>query len=189
MDKTELGEILEYEKKLYLGDKSRQLRRVRHKRYTLWLYLRYFRLCQYWRGIRSGGETGRFGRLRAKYLSRMYERKKNKAGEKAGVEIGLQSSVGKGLDMWHSGIVINGTLGEGCVLRGNNTIGGKADIKSVPVIGERVNIGAGAVIIGDVKIADDCVIGANAVVTKSFAEPGSVIVGIPAAALPRKEKQ
>ena len=49
-----------------------------------------------------------------------------------------------------------------------------------PIIGKNVDIGFGAVIIGDVKIADNCVIGANAVVTKSFLEQGTVICGVPA---------
>ena len=41
-------------------------------------------------------------------------------------------------------------------------------------------VGYGAIIIGDVEIADNCVIGAGAVVTKSFTKKGSVIAGVPA---------
>ena len=36
-------------------------------------------------------------------------------------------------------------------------------------------------------IADGCIIGANAVVTKSFCEPNTVIVGVPAKALKKGE--
>lgn len=180
MTADELKEILRYESGLYLGDRKAELKRSRHKRYAIWEYLRFFRLCQYWRSVREDQNAGFFERRKAKHLSRRYERKKNVAGEKAGVEIGLQCSIGKGLDIWHSGVVINGSVGENCVFRGCNTVGGKADIISVPVIGSNVNVGAGAVIIGDLRIADGCVIGANAVVTKSFDLPGSVIAGVPA---------
>ena len=41
-------------------------------------------------------------------------------------------------------------------------------------------IGPGAVLYGDIEIADNCYVGANAVVNKSFVEPYSVIVGMPA---------
>lgn len=38
----------------------------------------------------------------------------------------------------------------------------------------------GAKIIGNVRIADDCKIGAGAIVVTNFFEPGSVIGGVPA---------
>jgi acetyltransferase-like isoleucine patch superfamily enzyme len=47
-------------------------------------------------------------------------------------------------------------------------------------IGNRCWIGAKAVILKDVELADGCVVGAGAVVTRSF-PPGSVIAGVPAA--------
>lgn len=51
--------------------------------------------------------------------------------------------------------------------------------KKAPKIGDNVYIGPGAVLFGDIEIADNCWIGANAVVNKSFLEPYSVIVGVP----------
>ncbi|MBT0889312.1 hypothetical protein KJR38_03095 [Streptococcus lutetiensis] len=50
----------------------------------------------------------------------------------------------------------------------------------MPVIGNNVDIGVGAKIIGNVTIADGIKIGANAVVNKSFYEEGITIVGVPA---------
>ena len=47
-------------------------------------------------------------------------------------------------------------------------------------IGDRVFIGTGARILGKVQIANDVVIGANAVVTRDILEPGTTWVGIPA---------
>ena len=49
-----------------------------------------------------------------------------------------------------------------------------------PIIGDNVWIGPGVKIYGGIQIADDIQIGANAVVTKSFKEPGITIGGVPA---------
>jgi serine acetyltransferase len=53
-------------------------------------------------------------------------------------------------------------------------------------IGDNCMIGAGAVIIGDVKIGNNVIIGANAVVTKDIPD-NSTAVGVPAKTIPRKE--
>lgn len=55
--------------------------------------------------------------------------------------------------------------------------GGK---KTAATIGDNVFIGTGAKIIGDIAIADDCVIGANSVVVKSITEKGITVAGVPA---------
>ena len=65
-------------------------------------------------------------------------------------------------------------------MHGGNCIGNNGLTEAVPHIGNRVDIGYGAVIIGDVEIADDVKIGANAVVNKSILEPGCTVVGVPA---------
>jgi serine O-acetyltransferase len=49
-----------------------------------------------------------------------------------------------------------------------------------PRIGNDVYIGPGAKLFGDIEIADNIVIGANAVVNKSFLTPGISIGGVPA---------
>lgn len=46
-------------------------------------------------------------------------------------------------------------------------------------VGDSVQIGAGAKVLGSISIGDGCVIGANAVVLESL-PPGSVAVGVPA---------
>ena len=48
-----------------------------------------------------------------------------------------------------------------------------------PEIGDRVFIASGAKVIGAITLGDDCVIGANAVVTKSW-PAGMTLTGIPA---------
>ena len=58
--------------------------------------------------------------------------------------------------------------------------GAKHFIDDAPIIGNNVEVGFGAVIIGKVKIADGIKIGANSVVANSFLEPNITIAGVPA---------
>ena len=110
-----------------------------------------------------------------------YERRKNVLGEKLCIEI-HPNCFGKGLQIYHAGIMVNHAVraGENCILHGGNCIGNNGTADIVPQLGSNVDIGYGATLIGDIRIADDCIIGANALVNRSFEEPGSKIVGVPA---------
>lgn len=115
-------------------------------------------------------------------LGLYYERRKNMLGIKLGIEIG-PNCFGKGLCIYHGGSIIVNTAvraGENCRLHGGNCIGNKGYDSEVPRLGDNVDIGYGAVLIGDIQIADNAVIGANSLVNRSFAEPGSKIAGVPA---------
>lgn len=59
------------------------------------------------------------------------------------------------------------------------TIGGKSGWYEVPVIGDDVIINAGARILGPVKIGNNVIIGANAVVVKDVPD-NCVVAGVPA---------
>ena len=115
---------------------------------------------------------------------------KNHLGVFIGVEI-PENVFGEGLIIHHNGsIVVNGSskVGKNCQLHGDNCIGnvGKADsLTDCPQIGNNVEIGVGAKVLGGITIADNIKIGANAVVTKSFDEKGITLVGIPAHKLER----
>ena len=63
--------------------------------------------------------------------------------------------------------------------------GGLPWLRGAPRIGNRVDIGAGAKILGDISIGDDAVIGANAVVLKNV-PPGAFAVGVPARVIQRE---
>lgn len=184
MTSIELNEILREEKRLYLGENDNQMKQMKkshHKRYTIWRYMYYFRCSQYWREVRQNKNLGKMKRRLAKIKYKYYDRKRNIYSEKSGVEIGIDCKIGKNCDIWHSGIVINGSIGDNCLFHGNNIIGnkGKNYEKDSPVLGNNVDIGAGAVVIGELELADDCIVGAGSVVTKSFTEKGTVIVGVP----------
>jgi serine O-acetyltransferase len=101
-----------------------------------------------------------------------------------GVTIGVSAKIGRRLIIEHSGaIVVHGhaVLGDDCIIRQGVTIGNRYMNKPLeaPTIGHRVNIGAGAKILGAVHIGDDAEIGANAVVLKDV-PAGAVAVGVPA---------
>ena len=54
-----------------------------------------------------------------------------------------------------------------------------------PIFGDRVDIGTGAKILGPIRIGNDVIIGANAVVLTDV-PPNSLAVGVPARVLPRR---
>lgn len=187
MNKQELKKIIAEEKAMYTKSNHAFRSFVHQKRYMIWRYLAWFRWSQYYKE-RSGSASG-FGKLYAKAAYWHSMRKKNILGEKCGVEITNNSSLGRRLSIWHSGVVIDAQLGDDVSVRGNCVLGSK-DLKCTsgrPMIGNGVEIGFGAALIGNITIADRCIIGANAVVTKDFLEPGTTIVGVPGRALKKGE--
>lgn len=191
MTKNELKTIISEEKTLYLGEGRKRRLKMRlssHKRYCIWRAVACFRMAQYYNAVRTDPAASPVRRRFAKPAFRYYDRKRNRSGAFAGIEIGLGSELGRGINIWHGGVVINGKLGNGCILHGNNVIGNKGSgmKNKTPEVGAGADIGAGAIIIGDVKIAEQCIIGAGAVVTRSFEEPGCVLAGVPAKELEKK---
>ena len=91
---------------------------------------------------------------------------------------------GKGLSIAHIGtIVVNGSthIGENCRIHACVNIGTVPGVNGVaPTIGNNVYIGPGAKIYGNIRIASGIMIGANAVVNKSFDEENICIAGVPA---------
>ena len=112
-----------------------------------------------------------------------YERKLAKLGCKTGIDMSVNIA-GYGLHIVHGKVVISSeaSIGNDCKILSDVTIGiqGRYDIKGAPTIGDRVYIGSGARIIGNISVADDVVIGANAVVVKDITEPGITVAGNPA---------
>ncbi len=100
-----------------------------------------------------------------------------------GVEVGNHVSVGDGTYFLHSvGVVIGGDakIGARVKFMGSNTVG-TAKENGYPVIEDDVTIGAGARILGPVRVGRGAVIGANAVVVRDVPE-GAVVTGIPGVA-------
>ena len=100
-----------------------------------------------------------------------------------GIEIHPGAKIGKGLFIDHGmGVVIGETaiIGDGCVLFQGVTLGGtgKETGKRHPTLGNNVMVSAGAKVLGNIVIGDNCKIGAQAVVLKDV-PPNCTVVGVP----------
>lgn len=108
-----------------------------------------------------------------------------------GVDIPWKTQLGRRVVLYHSfGLVINegAIIGNDCILRHGVTIGNKitqSGESKAPRISDGVEFGAGAIVIGDIDIGSNVVIGAASVVTKSI-ESFSVVVGNPSRILRHK---
>jgi len=100
-----------------------------------------------------------------------------------GVTIDPCVQLGRRVRIWHhSGIVLTArSIGNDVHIRQNTTMGTARTYHNdeMPVIEDRVDIGCGACILGNVTVGHDSIIGANAVVRKDI-PPYSVAVGVPA---------
>jgi serine O-acetyltransferase len=104
-----------------------------------------------------------------------------------GISIPAEATIGKGLRIHHfGGIIVHSAvvMGEYCTVYHGVTLGDRGGWGGAPRVGNRVLIGAGAKLIGEIVIGDDCVIGASAVVNTSV-PAGYVAVGVPAVARKR----
>ena len=105
-----------------------------------------------------------------------------------GIHLPQGCVIGSGLIIHHFGGIILNTktiIGKNCTLRHNVTIGARRGNDDVPILGDNVNIGAGAVILGNIKIGNNVAIGANAVVLNDVPD-NCIAVGNPAKIIQKK---
>jgi serine O-acetyltransferase len=109
-----------------------------------------------------------------------------------GIELHCETRVGHRLLIEHfGGIIISGDaiIGDDVVIRQGVTIGLRTTgNRGAPIIGDRVDIGAGAKLLGNIRIGSDAIIGANAVVLCDVPE-GALAVGVPAVIKLRKKAE
>lgn len=113
-----------------------------------------------------------FGRIAATFIRNL-----------EGVELPYTVQLGRRVVFEHHGIVIHGDaeIGDDCVVRQGCTLGNRYSDRprEAPRLGRRVNVGAGAKILGAVTVGDGVSIGANSVVLDDIPK-GATVVGIPA---------
>jgi serine O-acetyltransferase len=100
-----------------------------------------------------------------------------------GVDILPRAEIGGGAIVAHGlGLVIGGrtVIGEDCTLLHGVTLGEvRFDELDCPVIGDRVTIGAGAMVLGGIRVGDGATVGAGAVVLADV-PAGATVAGVPA---------
>lgn len=103
-------------------------------------------------------------------------------GMKLGFSIPL-NAFGPGLSLPHTGTIVvhpNARIGANCRLHVCTNIGASAGGSEAPKLGNNIYIGPGAILFGDITLADDITIGANATVNRSCDKTNVVLAGTPA---------
>lgn len=104
-----------------------------------------------------------------------------------GISLPLHSRIGPGLRIHHFGNIFiheDAAIGSNCILRQGVTIGNRVEGGPSPIIGDDVEFGAYAQVLGNVRIGNGAKIGAMSVVLYDV-PPGATAFGIPARILPR----
>ncbi len=99
-----------------------------------------------------------------------------------GISLPPTARIGPGLRIWHFGNIFvhaEAVIGARCTLRHGVTIGNRREGGPVPVLGDDVELGAYAQILGGVRIGNGCRIGAMSVVLQDVPD-GATAVGAPA---------
>lgn len=157
--------------KIALGKKYRRPKIIGD---DIWKFERLMRKTEYY----TNCSTNIFRKIYSKYLQYKYYKTRIRLGFSIPLNV-----FGPGLSIAHYGtIVVNGNakIGKNCRIQESTTIGATNGSQKAPILGDNIFIGSGARIIGDISIANDIAIGANAVVNKTFTEDGITIAGVPA---------
>ncbi len=116
-----------------------------------------------------------------------------------GIELPTPVRLGRRFQLNHQGIIVihpHAVFGDDCVVRQGVTIGaarvgrdrGGVDFNDDhPSFGDRVDVGAGAVVIGRIHIGDDVKIGPNAVITSNVPDGAIVVAPPPRVIKPRAD--
>ena len=141
---------------------------------VIWKFQKTMRRLEYYTNCKKG-ELNKINILLLRYRYK-------KISLKLGFSIPI-NVFGPGLSIVHYGtIVINSAtkVGSNCRMHACVNIGASGGQKEAPQMGDNIYIAPGAKIYGNIKIANNVAIGANAVVNKSFEEEGILLAGNPA---------
>ena len=123
-------------------------------------------------------------------LSMLYRAMFRRVRNRYGIELPFSAKVGRRVIIEHQSCIVihgNAVIGDDSIIRQGVTLGNRLIEKpfDAPVLGRGVNVGAGAKILGNVRIGDGAAIGANAVVLTDVPAHAAA-VGIPARIIPKK---
>lgn len=140
----------------------------------IWTFQKSLRKLEYFTNCKNTG----INKIYCYYLRYRFKKISIKLGFSIPINV-----FGPGLSIVHYGtIVVNSasSIGANCRMHAGVNIGASGGQKEAPQLGDNIYIAPGAKIYGNIKIANNCAIGANAVVHKSFEEEGIMITGNPA---------
>jgi serine O-acetyltransferase len=108
-----------------------------------------------------------------------------------GIELPCEAVVGRNFVIDHfGGIIVSGyaQFGDNCRIRNGVVVGlRRVEEHFAPVIGNNVDIGAGAKLLGRITVGENSIIGANAVVLEDV-PANSIAIGVPAIIKPRRRQ-
>ncbi len=160
--------------RIALGVSTRGVRnRLRNALFPdpIWKFQRIMRKLEYSTNVKGGGILRIWYRWRYRRIS---------------VRLGFSIPInifGPGLSIAHYGpIIVNSAckIGKNCRVHACVNIGASGGSASAPRIGDNVYIGPSAVLFGDIVLADNITVGANATVNRSYEEQNVVLAGTPA---------
>lgn len=101
-----------------------------------------------------------------------------------GIDLCYTVQLGRRVRIWHYGGMVLGAraIGNDVTLRHGTTFGllHQGDpVTAKPVLGDRVDVGCGVVILGGIHVGDGAIVGANSVVVKDV-PAGVTVFGVPA---------
>lgn len=172
--KKDLKEYLNYEYKKYFGNQKKikvwLLSKINlGEKYIIWNFQKKLRIYEY--HINSNHKLRKI----------IYKIKWSRLSNKYFLHIS-PNCFEKGLKIMHLGpILVNdkAKIGNDCSIHINVCIVARGNNNDVPILENNIIIGVGSIILGGIKIGDNCAIGAGSVVTKSF-EKNVTIAGVPA---------
>ena len=169
--KKQLNEFIGYELKKYRINKLKcRIPFNFSENQTLMKFNIFLRKAEYYHNIGN------------KLLARYYKFRKNRYGLKYGMQIPI-NVFDKGLHIMHIGpVLVNefAKVGKDCSIHINTGIVAGGLNSRCPVIGDGVVIGLGAIVLGDIMLADYTAIGAHSLVNKDVVEENIAVAGIPA---------
>ena len=139
----------------------------------------WYRICSYWHTKK--GKLARFILAISNLIYKHYQ-------FKVGVDLPYKTKIGKGLLIMHFGGIV---ISKDAVIGNNFTIFqcatiGKNSKGEAPTIGDNCTICAGAKVLGGIRLGNNVVAGANAVVLKDCSD-NAVVAGVPAKIIRIKE--